>query len=87
MAQAPAALVGLSQRKGQIAPGRDADLVFFDPDADFLVDGQRLQHRHKLTPYAGQRLRGVVRATFLRGEKIYEDGRFLGAPRGEWIRT
>lgn len=86
MAQAPAALVGLSRRKGAIAVGRDADLILFDPDADFVVDAQRLHHRHKLTPYAGQRLRGVVRATILRGQTIYEDGRHVGAPQGEWIR-
>jgi allantoinase len=45
-----------------------------------------LHHRHKLTPYANHPLRGAVEATFLRGEMIYERGRFLGAPRGTLLR-
>jgi allantoinase len=71
MSGAPAALAGLSDRKGAIAPGRDADLVAWDPDADFLVDPCTLQQRHKVTPYAGRRLRGIVRKTFLRGRCIW----------------
>jgi len=45
-----------------------------------------LQHRHKLTPYAKQSLRGIVEATFLRGEMIYDRGRFLGKPQGALLR-
>lgn len=45
-----------------------------------------LQHRHKLTPYLGESLRGVVESTFLGGEMIYDRGKFLGAPRGKLLR-
>ncbi len=45
-----------------------------------------LYHRHKLTPYANYPLRGVVEATFLRGEMIYDRGQFLGAPPGALLR-
>jgi dihydroorotase-like cyclic amidohydrolase len=45
-----------------------------------------LHSRHKLTPYAERVLRGVVEATFLRGEIIYDRGRFLGTPRGAQLR-
>ncbi len=72
MCAAPARLVGLTGRKGAIAIGCDADLVFWDPEAELVVDGAKLEHRHKLTPYAGQSLRGQVHATYLRGERIYE---------------
>jgi allantoinase len=41
-----------------------------------------LYHRHKLTPYEGKTLSGVVKKTFLRGRKIYDDGEFVGDPRG-----
>jgi allantoinase len=86
MAAAPAALVGLRRRKGHVASGRDADLVVWDPSASAVVEPARLQHRHPVTPYAGRRLRGEVRATYLRGRVIYRDGAFA-APRGELLAS
>jgi allantoinase len=83
MAAAPARLAGLDARKGRIAPGCDGDLVIWDPSAERTVDAQTLQQRHKLTPYAGRRLRGMVKATFVRGELVAENGRPTGAPRGQ----
>jgi allantoinase len=80
MSAAPAALAGLSDRKGRIAPGCDADLVVWDSEREFTVDSARLQQRHKITPYAGRRLRGVVCTTFLRGERVWDRGR-LARPR------
>jgi allantoinase len=69
MSAAPAEIAGLPA-KGAIAAGRDADMVAFAPDASFVVEPGLLRHRHKLTPYAGQRLTGVVRRTWLRGREI-----------------
>ena len=69
MARRPAELVGLVH-KGRIEVGADADLVAFDPDATQVVDPAGLHHRHPVTPYAGQTLRGAVRATWLRGERV-----------------
>jgi allantoinase len=74
LCSAPAALAGLHTRKGVIAPGRDADLVIWDPDAEFVVDESRLRQRHKRTPYAGRRLRGRVVETYLRGNVVYREG-------------
>ncbi len=84
MSAAPAALAGLGGRKGAIAPGCDADLVLFDPEARRRVEGARLEHRHALTPYEGRELVGVARRTFLRGEMVYDNGTFA-APRGELL--
>jgi allantoinase len=81
----PAALVGLADRKGAIAPGRDADFVIFDPSAEFVVSEKMLYHRHKATPYLGRKLRGVVEMTYLRGRKVYDRGRFLGEPSGRML--
>ena len=81
---APANLAGF-EKKGRIAPGYDADLVLFDPDVSWTVDPEKLHQRHKITPYAGRELRGRVLATYLRGEKIYDDGEFAPA-RGRVLK-
>jgi allantoinase len=86
MSSGPAQLVGLERHKGAVAIGYDADIVVWNPEKRFIVRPKMLQHRHKLTPYANHPLRGIVEATFLRGELIYDRGRFLGAPRGALLR-
>ncbi|HEY7114709.1 MAG TPA: allantoinase AllB [Thermoanaerobaculia bacterium] len=87
MASGPARLAGLGARKGSLAPGFDADFVVWRPEESFEVRPEALHQRHKLTPYAGRTLFGRVEATYLRGEKIYEMGCFIGPPRGEILRA
>jgi allantoinase len=79
MSTAPARLAGLTHRKGAIAPGLDADLVIWNPNAP----PAELHHRHKLTPYHPH---GTVEATFLRGQKIYERGSFASTPLGAILK-
>jgi allantoinase len=80
MAERPARVAGL-HTKGRLAVGADADLCVFAPDEPVTVDAARLHHRHPVTPYAGRRLDGTVRGTWLRGTAIDLDsephGRFL----------
>ena len=85
LCSAPAKLVGLENRKGALAPGFDADVVIWNPEGNLKVDGYGLQHRHKLTPYQNLSLNGVVKKTFLRGEKIYDDGAITESPRGSLL--
>ena len=73
MCAAPARHAGIAGRKGAIAEGRDADLVMLDPDASFVVRAPFIHHRNKLTPYEGETLHGVVRATYLRGQPVYDE--------------
>jgi allantoinase len=78
MSGAPAALAGLRKRAGGIEIGRDANFVVFDPDADFHVTEETLHYRHKVSPYLGEHLKGLVRETILRGRTVYVDGTFPG---------
>jgi allantoinase len=84
MAEEPAKLAGC-KRKGRIGVGYDGDLVVFDSEDEFVVSEDRLYYRHPLSPYLGERLRGVVRATYLRGKQVFGDGRFCGEPRGQEV--
>ncbi len=82
MCERPAQFAGLGKKKGKIAAGYDADLIVWNPEEKFTVRGPELFHRHKMTPYEGKKLLGVVRKTFLRGRKIYEKNSFVGEPMG-----
>jgi allantoinase len=82
MAAGPARLAGCDSRKGRIAPGYDADLVIFDPDRKFVVAEDKLHYRHPVSPYLGEKLCGVVKATYLRGNPVFADGTFPGEPAG-----
>jgi allantoinase len=84
MSTRTARLVGLDSRKGAIAVGLDADFAVLAPDETFTVDPAALQHRNRVTAYAGRTLSGVVKSTWLRGERIVADGEF-GAPGGELL--
>jgi allantoinase len=81
MATRPAERVAL-RHKGRIAEGADADLCVLAPEETFVVDPRELEHRHPVTPYAGRRLAGVVRQTWLAGRPVDLDapprGRLLG---------
>jgi allantoinase len=83
---APAQLAGLAGRKGAIAVGCDADLVIWPPDASFRVTPSMIEHRHKLTPYAGMEFSGVVEATYLRGERIHGAGALAAGARGGVVK-
>ncbi len=76
MAAKPAWLAGVEERKGKIEAGFDADLIVFDPEAEFTVEISRLHFRHAVSPYLGERLKGVVRQTLLRGVPVFQEGGF-----------
>jgi allantoinase len=86
MAEGPARLAGCESRKGRIAKGLDADFVVFEPEAEFIATEDRLSYRHRVSPYLGERLRGVIKATYLRGNCVFADGEFPGEPGGRELR-
>jgi allantoinase len=83
MSAAPAQLAGCGGSKGQIAPGYDADFVVFDADREFVLREDKLPYRHPVSPYLGETLRGVVKATYLRGNLAFSDETFPGPPLGQ----
>ena len=70
-------------RRGSLAAGADADFVVFDPDTEWTVTSDDLHFRHRVSPYLGAKLRGAVRETWLRGERIYSQGQFPGDAHGQ----
>lgn len=87
LSRRPAELVGLTGRKGGLTPGCDADLVVFDATVELTVTPESLHHRHRVTPYEGERLQGRVDQTYLRGRRVYDAGRFEGGPQGATLRS
>jgi len=82
MAARPAAYLGITS-KGRIEVGRSADFSVFAPDETFEVDAAALRHRNPVTPYQGRTLSGVVRQTYLGGERVV----IGGPPRGNLLTS
>lgn len=82
MSAVPARLAGLDRRKGRLADGYDADIVIWDPEKEFEVVSEMIEHRHKLTPYSGMKLFGKVESAYLRGRLVF-NGSFSSLPGGE----
>jgi allantoinase len=85
MCEAPSKLARLEDRKGRLAPDFDADIVVWDPDKRFTLLPEMIQHRHKLTPYAGLELYGMVRASYIGGREVYANGTFTNTMAGKLI--
>jgi allantoinase len=79
---APARLAGLQAHVGSIEAGKHANFVAFDTPASFVVSDDKLHYRHRISPYMGETLSGVVRSTWLRGERVFAEGEFPAPPRG-----
>ncbi|KKK24168.1 hypothetical protein P175DRAFT_0554420 [Aspergillus ochraceoroseus IBT 24754] len=82
-----AAQVGLQKTKGDLVPGYDADFCVFDDTAEWIVEPSTMLFRNKCSPYQGRKLRGMVRETWLRGDKIFgrEDGFCIKTPTGSLL--
>jgi allantoinase len=86
MAEGPARLAGCELRKGRVAKDCDADFAVFEPEAEFIATKDHLPYRHRVSPYLGEKLRGVVKATYLGGKCVFSDGEFPVEPSGREFR-
>jgi allantoinase len=71
----PAELFGLSGRKGDIAPGLDADFALVDPGAEWVLKDEDLFYRNRWSPYSGKTFRGKVVKTVVRGRTVFDGGK------------
>lgn len=72
-----AQIFGLYPKKGVIAPGSDADLVIFDPEAKWIVASDDLLYKKKWSPFIGKEIKGRVDMTIVCGEVVYQNGTIL----------
>ena len=85
LAEAPARVFGLP-RKGGVVPGKDADLVIFDPAGTKTFSDDDLHGRAYYTLYAGRTVHGVPRTVLQRGKKIVHQGRLVArAGQGRFV--
>jgi dihydropyrimidinase len=84
---APARIFGMYPQKGEIAPGSDADIVIWDPDAPFTISAKTHHMRVDYSMFEGYQVKGNARTVISRGETIVDNGEFLGkAGRGNYLR-
>lgn len=81
----PARRFGLGT-KGDVAVGYDADLALLDPTRSFTVRAAESESAQGYTPFEGLELAGQVRATFLRGQLVYDTGKVVGPARGRYLK-
>lgn len=66
----PAKRLGLET--GRLSEGAPADLVLFDADAPFVLDRFTLRSKSKNTPFDGARMQGIVKSTWVDGQRVFE---------------
>ena len=73
--------------KGAIAVGKDADIVIYDPEKDFTISVNNMHSDYDHTIWEGKKLHGYPVKTFVRGELVYEDGKYVGTPgSGKYVK-
>ncbi len=71
--------------KGDIEVGLDADLALLDPNETWTVRAADSESQQGYTPFEGMELSGRVKTTFLRGQRIYDDGQIVGKAIGRYL--
>lgn len=86
LCQVPAQQTRISDKKGQIAVGYDADFVIWRPETPYEVKVEDIHFKNKLSPYVGHTLYGEVDQTILRGRVVFDKQSpklFASVPAGQ----
>jgi dihydroorotase-like cyclic amidohydrolase len=82
----PARLAGLSDSKGRIAPGYDADLVVVDPGGSTTFTPRLMRSRQKHGALEGMRVAFAIKSVYLRGTPVVGNGRLVGRAGGRMVK-
>ena len=86
LSEQPAKLFGMYPQKGLIAPGSDADLVLWDPEARWTVSAANQTQAVDYNPYEGLEVTGRAHTVLLNGKVVVEDGRLTGEKQGQFVK-
>jgi dihydropyrimidinase len=82
----PARIFGM-ESKGVIAPGKDADILLWDPNASYTIEAATQTMNTDYSMFEGWQVKGNAAKVFSRGELIVGDGKFIGTPgRGKFLK-
>ena len=79
----PAMVTGLGDRKGKVSVGYDADIVLYDPNVKSTISYKTNSEGVDYSPFEGMEQIGIADKVFLRGEKVVEDGKYVGKGEGQ----
>lgn len=85
LTEKPASFLKVNDRKGYIKVGYDADLVIWDPHQKETVAAEDILHRHKISPYIGEELAGIILRTYVNGELVYNNKNIITKNSGKWL--
>ena len=85
LTQKPAEFLGLESRKGFLKKGYDADIVIWDDTVEYILTEEIINHRHKATPYLGQKLKGRVTDTFVNGSHVVQASKCINKNKGKLL--
>jgi dihydroorotase-like cyclic amidohydrolase len=78
LSENPAKIFGFHHLKGDLTPGKDADLVIFDPKEKWTISADKLHFHVGWTPYENMKIQGKVKTTIVRGKIVFDDGKIIG---------